>query len=84
MERGYSDLLRFLLLGDLSDFYGAYRWPGWVESVAALAPDDGFSLSPPLWSKEGKDLSKVSRRAVPMTELLALQLDLARQLDGRP
>jgi hypothetical protein len=84
LGRGYSDLLRFLLLGDLAGFYGGYRWPGWSESVADISPDQGFSLYPPIWSKEGKDVTTVSRRAVPMTELLALQLDLARQFDRAP
>lgn len=84
LGQAYSDLIRFLLLGDLADFYGEYRWPGWSESVGDISPDQGFSLYPPLWSKEGKDVTKVSRRAVPMRELLALQLDLARQFDRSP
>ncbi|WP_426731868.1 DUF2625 family protein [Myxococcus faecalis] len=82
LGRGYSDLLAFFLSGDLAGFYGAYRAAGWSEEVPRLSPDEGFSLHPPLWTAEGKDLTQVSRRAVPMTELLALQLDLARQLDA--
>ncbi|MCP3060780.1 DUF2625 domain-containing protein [Myxococcus sp. K38C18041901] len=82
LERGYSDLLAFFLGGDLAGFYGGYRAAGWSEDVSKLSPDQGFSLHPPLWTAEGKDLTRVSRRPVPMTELLALQLDLARQLDG--
>ncbi|TQF13555.1 DUF2625 family protein [Myxococcus llanfairpwllgwyngyllgogerychwyrndrobwllllantysiliogogogochensis] len=82
LGRGYSDLLAFFLGGDLSEFYGAYRWSGWSEDVSRLSPDEGFSLHPPLWTAEGKDPALVSRRAVPMTELLNVQLEFARQLDG--
>ncbi|GEN08567.1 Protein of unknown function DUF2625 [Myxococcus fulvus] len=82
LGRGYSDLLAFFLGGDLAGFYSAYRAAGWSEAASRLSPDEGFSLHPPLWTAEGKDLTRVSRRPVPMTELLALQLDLARQFDG--
>jgi hypothetical protein len=82
LERGYSDVLRFLFDGDLSGFYGDYRWPGWEKEVVTLSPDSGFSIYPPLWTKEGKELSRVSRKPVPMTELLQLELEMARQLEG--
>lgn len=82
LGRGYSDLLAFFLGGDLSGFYGDSRGAGWSEDVSRLSPDEGFSMHPPLWTAEGKDLARVSKRPVPMTELLNIQLEFARQLDG--
>jgi hypothetical protein len=80
LERGYSDLLKFFLDGDLAKFYGNQRWSAWENDVAALDPDRGMSLFPPQWSKEGADPSKVSRAPVPMKELVRLQLDVAAQV----
>lgn len=80
MEFGDSGLIEFLLTGDLDGFYGSFRWRHWAEDVAALSPDHGFHTYPPLWSKEGKDPEKVSRKPVEMTELVAVQWEYARQL----
>lgn len=83
LNRGYSALVRFILSGDLQEFYGSYRWKGWRQDVQLLSPDRGFSWYPPLWTREGKEVERVSRRAVPMTELLSLQMDYRRTLEGR-
>ena len=72
LERGYTDLLHFTLYGDLAAFYGHVRWPGWEQEVEALPGDRAFSFYPPLYSQEGKDPAKCSRRAVPVTELWSL------------
>lgn len=82
LERGYSELFAFFLRGDLEQFYGEYRWKSWREDVAALSADQGFSFQPPLFSKEGKDIESASRRPVPMTQLVAMQQQAARQLNA--
>jgi hypothetical protein len=50
--------------------------------VAQLPFDEVLSISPPLWTKEGKQLERQDRRAVPAVEALGLGLDVARQLAG--
>ncbi len=81
LERGYSDVVGGLLLqGDLEGFYGSYRWAGWREDVAKLGGDRGFSIYPPLWSEEGKDVANQSRRPAPMLELFPAALDIKAQL----
>ncbi len=82
MGFGYSGLLEFLFSGDVAQYYKHLRWPGWEAESDALSPDSGFHLYPPPFSAEGKDVSKVSKRAVLMEELLRLQLTTARQLQG--
>jgi hypothetical protein len=78
LANGYSELVAFLLTGDLAKFYEGFRWPGWEQDVAALPPDRGYSFMPPLFAKDegqGRD-----RRDVPMHELLSLNLELAEQV----
>jgi hypothetical protein len=84
LERGYSDFLNFVLTGNLKSFYADYFWPSWERDVAELSLDQGLSQYPPLYTVEGKDLSKVSRRPVPMMELFAFELDCAKQLAQPP
>ncbi|MEU1688600.1 DUF2625 family protein [Micromonospora sp. NPDC005707] len=80
LEQGYADWLYAVLAGSLTRFYDTLRWPGWETEVAALAPDLGLSAWPPPFTKEGKDLSQVSRKAVSLAEAVSFYQDAARQL----
>jgi hypothetical protein len=82
LELGYADWLHAMLTGATTRFYETLRWPGWVEEVAALDLGQGIHAFPPPWSVEGDDLSAVSRRAVPFTELVSLHRDTGNQLGG--
>jgi hypothetical protein len=82
LEQGYADWLYAVLSGSLTRFYDTLRWPGWEAEVAALALDQAISAWPPPFTKEGKDLSVVSRQAVPLAEAVSLYQDMARQLGG--
>lgn len=70
------------MLGQLDRFYADLRWPGWEEEVAQLPPDSALHFAPPLFTKESRPLAACSRRAVPIDDLLALGLGLARQLEA--
>ena len=81
LQRGYSDFLRFCLGGDLDGYYGEHRWPNWREEIATLGGDQVIALYPPLWTKEGKNPAKSSRRPMPVAEAYALHvIELPRQL----
>jgi hypothetical protein len=82
LQIGYSGWLHAMLSGAASDFYDSLRWPGWADEVAACPLDHGIHTYPPLFTAEGKDLATVSRRPVPITELILFHQDMARQLDG--
>ena len=69
LEIGYAEWLGAMLGGAITEFYEHMRWPGWEREVTALRGDQGISTVPFLGTKEGSDLSKVSRRPAPMTEL---------------
>lgn len=69
MNMGYSQFLLFCFETNMDDFYGGLRWENWQEDVSKLHPDYGYSFFPFLWTKEGKDINKVSKRIVPIGEL---------------
>lgn len=80
MEVGYSHWLRWTMTGDLADFYGEYRWPGWERDVARLSPDRSYSLYP-FPCAEGPPLAERDRSDVPVEELWQLYaFDLPGQL----
>jgi hypothetical protein len=80
LELGYADWLNAMIGGALTTFYQGLRWPGWEAEVAALALDQGIDAFPPPWTLEGRDLAAVSRKAVPLAELVAVHQDMARRL----
>jgi hypothetical protein len=80
MGLGYGAFVGWALRGDLALFYENLRWPGWEAEVAQVASDRALSLYPPPWTVEGKDVSKVSRGAVPVGQLFHMQMDVRSQL----
>lgn len=82
---GHLAFVTWALGGGLEEFYRDLRWPGWQSEVAELTPGQGLSVFPPLWSGEARrDVANTSRKAVPLTELVALHEHSARQLADLP
>lgn len=81
LAAGYTDWLGAVLAGSLTRFYDTLHWPGWDDEASALRPDQAIHTWPPPWSKEGQDLSTVSRKPVPITELVAFHQETQQQLD---
>ncbi|MEH0845862.1 DUF2625 family protein [Micromonospora sp. CPCC 205711] len=80
LELGYGDWLEAMLAGAMTQFYEGLRWPGWESEVASVALYQGISAWPPPWTREGKDLSAVSRKPIRLAELVSVHQDAARQL----
>lgn len=76
MAVGHSAFVRWTFEGKLDGFYETMRWTGWEKESERIGGDQALSLYPPPWTKEGKDLSTVSRRAVPAREVWVMQQDL--------
>ena len=82
LEVGHGEFVHAMVSGAVAQFYDGMRWPGWQDECAGLALHEGFSLWPPPFSREGADVTTVSRQRVPVTELFALYDDAARQVAG--
>ncbi|WP_432831178.1 DUF2625 family protein [Dactylosporangium sp. CA-092794] len=77
---GYTDWLYAMLAGAVDQFYRSWRWPGWRDEVAQCPLDAGLGTAPPLFSREARELDRMSRRPVPMLELIGTKHDMADQL----
>lgn len=55
LEQGYAEWLNAILTGSLTRFYDTLRWPGWETEAETLGLDEGFSVWPPPFTKEGKN-----------------------------
>ncbi|MCP2028930.1 hypothetical protein L1276_004109 [Flavobacterium sp. HSC-32F16] len=76
----YSEFLGFCFNNDLDKFYEGNRWNGWREEVSKLKGDEVFNFYPFLWTAEGSDINKSSRKIIPVQEQYSLNLDLRKQL----
>jgi Protein of unknown function DUF2625 len=80
MDWTYSDFLRFCFSGDLQKYYKNSRWNGWRAEVAGMSPDKTMNFFPPLFTKEGKDMKKSSRRPIPVEEQYSYTMSMKKQL----
>ena len=82
---GYSDFVAWSLSPKLGKFYESLRWPGWKSEVGALSGDQALSFYPFLWTKEGKDVPRCSRKPCPVDEIFSLNVvEFSRQLECGP
>lgn len=80
---GYSDFLVWSFSSRLARFYESMRWSGWESEVTTLSGDQAFSFYPFLWTKEGKDITKCSRKPCPVDEIFSLNvIEFPRQLQS--
>jgi len=80
LDLTYSDFLEFCFNGNVDDFYSNLRWTNWREEVSKLDGDKVYNFFPPLWSKEGNDVNKSSRKAISVEEQYQFSLDTRKQL----
>jgi hypothetical protein len=76
----YTEFLQFCFNTDLDKFYKGNRWTKWRNEVSKLDGDKVFNFFPFLWTKEGKDINKNSRKPIPIGEQYSLNLDMRKQL----
>jgi hypothetical protein len=76
----YTEFLQFCFSYDLDKFYEGRRWTNWRNEVSKLDGNQVITFYPFLWTKEGKDINKNTRKAVPVEEQYSLNLDFRKQL----
>ena len=79
---GHADFVTAAIGGHLAEAFESLRWTRWQEEVRQLRPDQGLSVYPHPFTREGKDLGASSRRPIPIQELFNCYDDAARQLDA--
>jgi len=80
MDIGYSNFIWWAFTGNLEDYYENIRWKNWKEEISKLNGNQGISFYPFLWTKH-KNIRKLSRKAVPITEIWSFQQDVVKQLN---
>jgi len=76
----YEDFVWFCFTGDLNKFYDGIRWNSWQKDIQALKADEVFHIMPPLWSREGKDIEKSQKNAIPIEESFNYTLHLQKTM----
>ena len=77
---GYSDFLNWLFNGNIQKFYELFKWKTWKEDAKAINGNQTIFTVPFLWTKEGKDIEKASKKPVPTEENYQLTIDMQKQL----
>lgn len=65
---GYTDFFTWTLQGNLDLFYQGFQWSDWKEDVQKLDGNQVFSFVPMLYTAEGKDIEKISKKAISIEE----------------
>ena len=76
----YTEFLDFCFNNDLNQFYKDNRWKNWQKEVSELDGNKVFNFYPYLWTKEGKDINKNSRKAISIEEQYNLNIEFRKQL----
>lgn len=80
---GYSEFIRFCFDSDLSEFYKGLRWSTWSQFIANLDGSKSYSFRPYLWSKEGTDIEKCTRKLVTTEELFKFNMNKQKELNKK-
>lgn len=76
----YSEFLLFCFNNDLDEFYRNQRWNNWQAEVSKLNGNKVFNFYPFLWSQEGKDINKNSRKEISVEEQFSFNIEMKKQL----
>lgn len=80
LDLTYTDFLLFCFNGNLKRFYKKLRWKNWKDEVAKLDGNMVFNFYPFLWTTEGKNIDRNSRKAVPIEEQYSFNMSSRKQL----
>jgi Protein of unknown function DUF2625 len=80
LEITYTAFLQFCFTSDLNKFYKGLRFTKWRSEVAKLSGDEAFTFFPFLFTKEGKDINKSARSAIPVEEQYNYSIEMRKQI----
>jgi hypothetical protein len=82
LNAGYGEFILFCFDSDLSKFYKGLRWASWDQFIANLDGSKSYSFRPYLWSEEGKDIDKCTRKLVPTDDLYKFNIVKQKELNA--
>lgn len=77
---GYTEFIRFCFNGDISNFYKGLRWSTWDQFIAKLDGNKSYSFRPYLWTQEGMDIEKCTRKLISTEELFQFNIIKQKEL----
>jgi Protein of unknown function DUF2625 len=83
LELTYTQFLLFCFNHDLNKYYEGLRWKSWKKDVATLDGNKVYNFYPFLWTKEGKNIDKNSRKQIPVEEQYSFNIDMKKQLESK-
>ena len=83
LNAGYGEFILFCFDSDLSKFYEGLRWASWDKFIDNLDGSKSYSFRPYLWSDEGKDIEKSTRKLVPTDDLYKFNIVKQKELAAK-
>lgn len=74
LELSYSAFIVWCFQGNLDMFYLDSQWDGYEKDLENISGTQAMSFYPYLWTKEGQDINKCSRKIVPVQEVWDLSI----------
>lgn len=81
LDLTYTGFLQFCFNSNLDEFYSGYRWKTWRADISRLDSDTVFTFYPYLWSKEGKEINKISKKPISAEEQFRFNKEMREQLN---
>ncbi len=81
LDLSYSEFLQFCFNNDLEKFYEGNRWTQWREEVSKLDGNTVINFYPFLWTREGRNINNISRKAIPIEEQYIFNINMRKQLE---
>lgn len=81
LDLNYNGFLNWCLNGDLEKFYESYYWDSYEKELLLVNAGQGFSLYPPLFTKEGKNINLTSKKIIPLKEIWLLNQSYQKQIE---
>jgi len=78
---GYGEFMIFCFDSDLSKFYKGLRWDTWDKFISKLDGNKVYNFYPYLFTAEGKDINKVTKKLVPVEEQFNFNIKKMKELN---
>jgi hypothetical protein len=66
---GYTQFINFCFSGDLAGYYKELRWKTWKDDSKKVSGNQAYYFYPFLFTVEGKDIERVDKNIVPVSEI---------------